>query len=60
MTEEKKIRQANQRWLTRTNDETKKRRHVDMDKLKKKLEYERLYGKGSWKHFLKGRKWDRV
>lgn len=40
--------------------EKKKRKGINYAKAIEKMEYERVYGKGAWDHYCKGRKWDKI
>jgi hypothetical protein len=51
------IEKANQRWL---KGEKTKRPSAPLDVLIKQSEYKRVMDDDGWKHFLKGRKWDRI
>jgi len=59
---EEKIKKANERWLNRT-EEDHPLKNVKRKSFKKKIaemEYQRLYAKDAWDHYIKGRKWDRI
>lgn len=38
----------------------KPKKLVSYDELNRREEYKRVYGKGAWDHYTKGRKWDRI
>lgn len=40
--------------------EKKPRHKVSYDELIRRSEYKRVYGKGAWDHYTKGRKWDKI
>ena len=38
----------------------KNKRRISYEELERRSEYNRVYGKGAWDHYEKGRKWDRI
>lgn len=56
----KKIYRINEVINKRLTIPYKPKPKIPLHVLDKKLEYERVYKDSGWKHYLKGRKWDRI
>lgn len=57
----KQIENSNERWVKGIKQEDNlKGKGPPMHVLNKIAEHERVYGKGAWDHYTKGRKWDRI
>lgn len=58
----KKIKEANKKWLNQDIEKNKKprKKRLSFEEIIRRNEYNRVYGKGAWEHYEKGRKWDRI
>lgn len=53
------IEEANDKWVKRVPKDNKGNR-VCFEELIRRDEYKRVFGKNSWNHYLKGRKWNKI